>query len=100
MGMAILRDLSIILLVLTTILLGTLPLLAIGALVYGLGRLQRRENLPNWLGLAHAYVKLAQAYIELAMAAVARPVFVVNSALAKARGWRGEVERFLKGERR
>lgn len=98
--MAIWRDLSIILLVLTAMLLGTLPLVTIGALVYGLGRLQRRENLPSWLGLAHAYVKLAQAYVELAMAAVARPFLVVNSTLATARGWRGEVERFMKGERR
>ena len=94
--MAVLRDVSVILLVITAVLLGTVPLLLFGSLVYGLARLQRHRNLPSWLQLVQAYVNLGQAYVELAMAAAARPVFAISSARAAARGWRNAVARFLK----
>jgi hypothetical protein len=98
--MAILRDISIILLVIIAMLLAMVPLLLIGSLVYGLGWLQRHENLPTWLGLVRAYVGLAQAYVDLGMAAVARPVIAVNSARAAFLGWRAAIVSVLKGEGR
>ena len=87
--MAVLRDLSIILIAIEVFLLALAPLLLLGALIYGLGWLQKHENLPSWLKLAQAYTSLGQAYVELAMAAIARPFLFVHSVLATVQRWLG-----------
>lgn len=47
--MAVLRDVALILLALEAFALALIPLALLGALVYGLSWLQRREHLPAWL---------------------------------------------------
>jgi len=85
--MSLLRDLSLILLVVEAFVLALVPLVLLGGLVYGLWWLQWHENLPGWLKLAQAYVDLGRAYVELAMAAVVRPILLVNSILATVQRW-------------
>jgi hypothetical protein len=87
--MAVLRDLSIILIAVEAFFLALAPLLILGALIYGLGWLQRHENLPSWLKLAQAYTSLGQAYVELAMAFVVRPFVFIHSVLATVQRWLG-----------
>jgi hypothetical protein len=87
--MAVLRDLSIILIAIEAFFLALAPLLILGALIYGLGWLQRHENLPSWLKLAQAYTSLGQACVELAMAAIVRPFMLIHSALATVQRWLG-----------
>ena len=87
--MAILRDLSIILIGIEAFIIALMPLVILGGLVYGLGWLQRRENLPSWLKIAQAYTSLGQSYVELAAAYVVRPFLFVHSALATVQGWLG-----------
>lgn len=98
--MAVLRDASLIFLSITAFVLSLIPLAVFGGMVYGLWWLRRHENLPNWLRLSNAYVKLAQAYIELGVAAVTRPILAIGSAWATARGWRSAVGEMLGGGRR
>jgi hypothetical protein len=85
--MAVLRDLSIILVAVEIFVVGLMPVVLLGALIYGTGWLRRHENLPSWLKIAQAYVALGQGYVQLAMAAIARPFIVVNGALATVREW-------------
>ncbi len=80
--MAVLRDLSIILIAIEAFIIASVPLVVLGALIYGLGWLQRHENLPHWLKMARAYESLGQAYVELAAAYVVRPFLFVHSVLA------------------
>lgn len=87
--MAVLRDLSIILIAGEALVLALVPLVLLGALIYGLGWLQRHENLPSWLKLAQTYTALGQAYVEMAMATIVRPIMFVNSILAKVHRWLG-----------
>ena len=87
--MAVLRDLSIILIAVEAFLIALMPVVVFGALVYGLWWLQRHKNLPSWLKLAQAYTSLGQAYVELAMAAIARPFLFVHSVLAMVQRWLG-----------
>lgn len=87
--MAVLRDLSIILIAVEAFFIALMPIVVFGGLVYGLWWLQRHENLPSWLKLAQAYTSLGQAYVELAMAAIARPFLFVHSALAMVQRWFG-----------
>ena len=85
--MAVLRDLSIILLAVAMFAMALVPLAVFGGLVYGLGWLGRHEHLPGWLRLARAYVGLGRAYVERAMRVVASPVMAVHSTVATVRGW-------------
>jgi hypothetical protein len=85
--MAILRDLSIILIAIEAFVIALMPLIVLGALIYGLWWLRRHENLPRWLKMARAYESLGQAYVELAAAYVVRPFLFVHSALATAQRW-------------
>jgi hypothetical protein len=87
--MAVLRDLSIILIAIEAFFLALAPVVLLGALIYGLGWLQRHENLPSWLKLAQAYTSLGQSYVELAMAFVVRPFLFVHAALATVQRWLG-----------
>lgn len=87
--MAVLRDLSIILIAVEAFFLALAPLVILGALVCGLGWLQRHENLPSWLRLAQSYMSLGQAYVELVMAAIVRPILFIQSAMATVRQWLG-----------
>ena len=98
MGMAVVRDGSIILLAIVAMVMATMPMMLLGALVYGLTRLLRHRNLPAWLGLASAYVGLALAYVELGMAAVARPILAVSASRAALRGWRTAAAGMLWGK--
>jgi hypothetical protein len=84
--MSWLRDLAVILLVAEAFVAALAPLVLCGAVVYGLWRLQRHENLPTWLRIGQAYLALALAYIELAMQMILRPVFAVHSAVAQVQG--------------
>jgi hypothetical protein len=88
------------LLVVVAMLLGAMPLALTGALVYAMARLMRHENLPSWLGLANAYVRLGQAYVELAMASLVRPLLRAGAARASLRGWGAAALNMLKGSRR
>lgn len=97
--MAVVRDVSIILLVIVAMLLASMPMVLLGAFAYGLGRLMRHGNLPAWLGLTTAYVRLALAYVELGMAAVARPILAASAVRASLRGWCAAAVRLLKGKR-
>jgi hypothetical protein len=87
--MAVLRDLSIILIAIEAFVIALMPLVVLGALIYGLGWLQRHENLPHWLKMARAYESLGQAYVELAAAYVVRPFLFVHSVLAMVQRWLG-----------
>lgn len=87
--MAILRDLSIILIVIVAFFLALAPAVVLGALIYGLGWLHRHENLPRWLKMARAYESLGLAYVELAMTYVVRPFMFVHSAVAMVQRWLG-----------
>jgi hypothetical protein len=87
--MAVLRDLSIILIAIEAFFLALAPVVVLGALIYGLGWLQRHENLPRWLKVARAYESLGQAYVELAMAYVVRPLVFIHSATAMVQRWLG-----------
>ena len=87
--MAVVRDISLMLLIFVASVLALVPLALLGGVVYGLGWLRRRENLPSWLRLAQAYMMLGQGYVELAMATVVRPILFVHSVLATLRGWLG-----------
>jgi hypothetical protein len=91
--MAIVRDLSLILLAVEAFVLALIPLALLGALVYGLFYLQRHQNLPSWLSLIHAYLNLALSYVELGMAAIVRPIFWINRILATVQGWLGTIVR-------
>jgi hypothetical protein len=85
--MAVLRDLSVILIAIEVFFLALAPVVILGALVYGLGWLQRHENLPSWLKLAQAYLSLGRAYVELAMAVITRPFLFIHSVLAMIQRW-------------
>ena len=87
--MAVLRDLSIILIAIEAFFLALAPIVLLGAMIYGLGWLQRHENLPRWLKMAQAYESLGQAYVELVMAYIVRPFLFVHSALATVQRWLG-----------
>ena len=87
--MVVLRNLSVILIAVDMFLLVLVPLLVLGALVYGLAWLRRHENLPSWLKLAQAYTSLGQGYVDLAMAAIVRPFLFVHSTLAMVQRWLG-----------
>jgi len=87
--MAVLRDLSIILIAIEAFFLALAPVVILGASIYGLGWLQRHENLPRWLKVAQAYESLGQAYVELAMAYIVRPLMFVHSSVAMVRRWLG-----------
>jgi hypothetical protein len=83
------RDLAVVLLAVEAFFIALVPLALLGGLVYGLWWLLRHENLPSWLGVAHAYLSLAQAYVELAMQTLASPILRVHTTLATVRGWLG-----------
>jgi hypothetical protein len=85
--MAILRDLSIILIALEAFIFALVPLVVLGALVYGVSWLRRHENLPHWLKMARAYESLGQAYVELAAAYIVRPFFFFHSVMARVQRW-------------
>jgi hypothetical protein len=85
--MSLLRDLSLILLAVIAFALALVPVVLLGGLAYGLWRLQRHENLPTWLGVAHSYLKLVLAYVELAMATAVRPIVIVYSIQSRVAGW-------------
>jgi hypothetical protein len=91
--MAILRDLSLILLAIEAFVLALIPVVLLGALVYGLFRLQRHQNLPSWLRLTRAYVDLGLSYVELGMAAIVRPIFWVSRILSTVQGWLSTIAR-------
>ncbi|NLE45037.1 MAG: hypothetical protein GX620_09980 [Chloroflexi bacterium] len=86
-AMDVLRDVAVILLAVETLILALVPLALVGGVVYAVYWLLRRENLPSWLKLLHAYLDLARGYVELLMALIIRPIVVVNSTLATVRGW-------------
>ena len=81
--MAILRDLSVIFLSSGLFLATLVPLVVLGALIYGLGWLMRRDHLPAWIKVAQAYLALGRAYIERAMAAVVQPVIAVSGLFTR-----------------
>jgi len=98
--MAVLRDLSLILLATGAFFLALIPLTLLGGLVYGLWWLQRHENLPSWLQIAGAYLELGRSYVELAMAIVIRPILFANSILARIQEWLGAIAMVAKGGNR
>ena len=81
--MAILRDLSVIFLSGGLFLAALVPLVVLGALVYGLGWLMRRDHLPAWIKVVQAYLSLARAYVERAMAMIAQPVIAIGGLFAR-----------------
>jgi uncharacterized membrane protein len=87
--MAVLRDLSIILIAIEAFFLALAPVMILGAAIYGLGWLQRHENLPRWLKMAQTYESLGQAYVELAAAYIVRPFVFALSTLATVQRWLG-----------
>ncbi|RLC95371.1 MAG: hypothetical protein DRI77_10090 [Chloroflexi bacterium] len=98
--MAVLSNLSLILLAVEAFIIALIPLILCGGLVYGLWWLQRHENLPSWLRLAQAYLALGRAYVELAMRAVIKPILLLHSAVATAQNWLGAITKFAKGGNR
>ena len=97
--MTVYRDLSLILLACWAFVIALVPLLLLGAVIYGLWQLQRHEHLPSWLKAAQAYLALGRSYIELAMAAIVRPILLVNSVLATIQGRLGVIVEFTRGRR-
>ncbi len=86
-----LRDLSLVILVMEIFVAALLPLIVCGGLVYGLWWLFRHENLPTWIRIVQAYLALGLAYVQLVMQTIARPVFAVHTAIARAQGMMGAV---------
>jgi hypothetical protein len=89
--MAVIRDLALILLAAEAFVVALVPLALVGALVYGLGWLLRRDHLPAWIKVVQAYFALGRAYVELAMAAIVKPILAIHSILAHIRGWFGAI---------
>jgi hypothetical protein len=85
--MAILRDLSVILIAIEAFIIALVPIVVLGALIYGVGWLRRHENLPHWLKMVRAYESLGQAYVELAATYIVRPFLFVHSGLATVQRW-------------
>jgi len=96
--MAVIRDLSLILLAVEAFVLALVPLALLGGLAYATWWLRRHENLPRWLELAQAYLTLGQTYVEVAMRTVANPILQVHSFLATVQRWFGAIAR-LGGKR-
>jgi len=84
--MSILRDISVIILAAGAFIFTLIPLALFGAVTYGVWWLRRHQNLPTWLRTAREYLTLGLSYVDLAMEIVTRPVFAVNTALAKVAG--------------
>ena len=84
--MHVLRDISVILLVSEAVVFALIPLALFGALVYGIWRLRRHQNLPTWLRLAQNYLGQGLSYVELAMSWIAKPVFATHTAFAHLTG--------------
>jgi hypothetical protein len=95
--MSWIRDVALILLAVEAFFIALLPLTLCGGLVYGLWWLQRHANLPTWLQMIQAYLKLGQAYVELAMRIVVQPILRVHAALATVQGWLRGVAELVKG---
>lgn len=85
--MSILRDISVIILSAGAFIFTLIPLALFGAVTYGVWRLRRHQNLPTWLRTAGEYLTLGLSYVDLAMDVVTKPVFVVNTAVARVTGW-------------
>lgn len=85
--MSILRDVSVIILSAGAFIFTLIPLALSGAVVYGVWRLLRHQNLPTWLRTAREYLTLGLSYVDLAMDAVTKPLFAVNAAFARVAGW-------------
>jgi hypothetical protein len=85
--MAVIRDLALILLAVEAFVIALVPLALVGALVYGVGWLLRRDHLPAWIRLVQAYFALGRAYVELAMATIVKPILVIHSILAHVQSW-------------
>lgn len=83
----VVRDVSVILLAIEVFIMGLIPLAILGALVYGVWRLRRHQNLPTWLRTARSYLMVGKHYVERAMGIAARPVLVGHSASAGLRAW-------------
>jgi hypothetical protein len=96
--MAVIRDLSLILLAVEAFVLALVPLVLLGGLAYATWWLRRHENLPRWLMLAQSYLTQGQNYVKVAMRAVAAPVLQVHSFLATVQHWFGAIAR-LGGKR-
>jgi hypothetical protein len=89
--MAVIRDLALILLAIEAFVIALVPLALVGALVYGMGWLLRRDHLPAWIKVVQAYLALGLAYVELAMAAIVKPILAIHSVLARVQGWLGAI---------
>ena len=94
--MAVIRDLSLILLAVEALVVALMPLALLGGLVYGLWWLRRHENLPSWLHLAQAYLALVRDNVKLAMRAVVKPILQVHAFLATVQRWLGAIATFAK----
>ncbi len=82
-----LRDLSVILLAAQAFFCTLIPLALSAGVVYGVWWLRRRQNLPAWLRTGREYLSTGLSYIDRAMAAVTKPIFAANRALATVRAW-------------
>lgn len=85
--MTVLRDMAIMLLIAEMAVFALAPLVVLGGLIYGMGWLQKHDNLPTWLQVIRAYVDLVVSYVELAMGIVAKPVLLVKGVSAAVQEW-------------
>jgi len=80
-----LRDLSIILLAIETMVVMLVPAIVIGALWYGTRWLCRK--LPPLFAQARKYMAIAQFYVGRASAAIAAPLIAAHALNAQLRAW-------------
>jgi len=85
--MSILRDISVIILAAGAFIFTLIPLAISGAVVYGVWRLKRHQNLPTWLRRAREILMDVSSAVETAMEVVTRPIFAVHTAFATVGGW-------------
>lgn len=85
--MHILRDISVIILSAGAFMFTLIPLALSGAVVYGVWRLLRHENLPSWLRRGRELLMQGLSMVEQAMDVVTRPIFAMHTAFATVGGW-------------
>ncbi len=92
--MAALRDVSVILLVIESLILLLIPAAILAACVYGLHTLRRK--LPPVFAQVHKYLALFHHYVNRASAAAAAPVIKTHAAAAQWGAWWDRLAGFVK----
>ena len=83
--MPIVRDIAIIIIAIEMFVFALVPIILLGALVYGAGWLRRHENLPSWLKLAplaHRITSRSPSLISESQPSIEEPLTVTTKHLS------------------